>query len=418
MSHWITILPTLFFLFAILHTFLTPYFHKIAARYPEGSVKENLFQLLGEVEVVFGLWAGLWILVLIFLEGGRETIHRIENLSFAEPAFVFVILSICATRPMLFIASSLIQSIAKIIPITPPLAVYFTALTIGPLLGSFITEPAAMTLIAILIKKIYFDQNPSPSFKYATLAILFVNISIGGVLTPYAAPPVIMVAKPWGWDLSHLFFYFGWKSILAIFINTALAIFIFRKELKQLKIEFSFQSKCPTWLMILHLCFLFLVVKTAHHPVIFAGLFLFFLGVVSITREYQDELRLKENLLVGFFLAGLVVLGSFQGWWLEPLIASLSPLSLFLGSTFLTAFVDNAALTYLGTQVDLNPSLQYALLAGALAGGGLTVIANAPNPAGFSILKPAFEPEGIRPVRLFLYALLPTLVTLSCFWLL
>ncbi len=64
--------------------------------------------------------------------------------------------------------------------------------------------------------------------------------------------------------------------------------------------------------------------------------------------------------------------------------------------------------------------LKYALVAGAVAGGGLTVIANAPNPAGVGILQDAkvFEKEGISPLGLLLGALPPTVMAIVFFWLL
>src|SRR5690606_21451062 len=98
-----------------------------------------------------------------------------------------------------------------------------------------------------------------------------------------------------------------------------------------------------------------MVVATAHHMVVFFGLFLFFLGFTAVTQDYQDErVKLKESLLVGFFLGGLVILGAEQKWWLQPLLASLDTLPLYLGATALTGITDNAALTYLGSLVELS----------------------------------------------------------------
>jgi Na+/H+ antiporter NhaD/arsenite permease-like protein len=56
-----------------------------------------------------------------------------------------------------------------------------------------------------------------------------------------------------------------------------------------------------------------------------------------------------------------------------------------------------------------------ALVAGAVTGGGLTVIANAPNPAGLSILKEYFTGKVVNPTYLFVAALIPTLVAVIAF---
>jgi len=105
-----------------------------------------------------------------------------------------------------------------------------------------------------------------------------------------------------------------------------------------------------------------------------------------------------------------------QGWWIEPVLARLSETPLLLGAMALTAFNDNAAITYLATLVpSFTESLKYAVVAGAVAGGGLTVIANAPNPAGQSILAGYFK-GGVAPLGLLLGALVPTAVMVLCFF--
>jgi hypothetical protein len=91
---------------------------------------------------------------------------------------------------------------------------------------------------------------------------------------------------------------------------------------------------------------------------------------------------------------------------------------LFVGATILTAFNDNAAITYLATLVPgFTEALKYSVVAGAVTGGGLTVIANAPNPAGQAILQ-RFFPDGISPMGLLLGAILPTAILSLCFLLL
>jgi hypothetical protein len=409
-----------FFGLSILHTFLVKYFQGLAHRYPKGSAGENFFELLGEVEVVFGFWAGLFLLTLAAASGKAGAVEYLESRNFTEPAFVFVIMTVCSTRPILSLVGRTIEGFSRLLPMPRPLAFYVSALTIGPMMGSFITEPAAMTVTALILFEKFYNGRVSESFKYATLGLLFVNVSIGGTLTPFAAPPVLMVAEKWGWDLSHMLSQFGWKGALSVILSTSLIAFKFRKEIGALEWETgkSGETALPAWVMASHLLMLGLMVATAHTMVLFFGLFLFFLGLVTVTREYQRELKLREGLLVAFFLGGLVVLGGAQAWWLEPLLSGLTTLSMYVGAIGLTAVTDNAALTYLGSQVPgLSEATRYALVAGSVVGGGLTVIANAPNPAGFGILNPAFGPDGISPFRLFVNALIPTLMAGSVFWL-
>lgn len=417
------------FLAAILHTFSVSVFQNLARRYRSGSVAENLFHLLGEVEVVFGIWGAVFVGFLSLSGGGGYAIQYLETQNFTEPVFVFVILVVCATRPILDVASQVIEAITRLFPsrwLPYSVAFYFTVLSIGPLLGSFITEPAAMTVTALILRDRIYSRSISDSLKYATLALLFVNISIGGTLMPFAAPPVLMVAAKWNWDMVFMLTHFGWKSVISIFISTTLGTLLFRREISRLTLRpepgssSARKRQIPYWLKICYLAFLAAIVATSHHMVAFVGVFLFFLGLASVTREFQHgdgQLKLREGLLVAFFLGGLVVLGGPQRWWLEPLLTRLDSLALFLGATGLTAITDNAALTYLGAQVPgLTEASKYALVAGAVTGGGLTVIANAPNPAGYGILNSNFGRDGIRPIQLLIYAIPPTLTSAACFW--
>ena len=194
-----------------------------------------------------------------------------------------------------------------------------------------------------------------------------------------------MVARAWNWDLAFMATQFGWKATLAVLLSTTTLTFRFRRELSALpwRAKNSHPRKTPMWMSLAHVGFLAAIVASAHHSNVFGGLFLLFLGFVKVTAEYQESLKFREGLLVALFLSGLVVLGGYQRWWLEPLITQLNSFSLFLAATGLTAVTDNAALTYLGAQVPtLSEVSRYALVAGAVTGGGLTVIANAPNPAG------------------------------------
>lgn len=416
----IEVLATVLFGLAVIHTFLVKKFENLAHRFEKGSIGAEFFHFLGEVEAVFGMWAAAFVVAMAAMSGGSAAIEYLESVNFTEPAFVFVIMAMAGTRPVIKFAEQIIVFIARLMPVIPQKMAFFcSALIVGPLLGSFITEPAAMTVTALILQKNFYSKpDMSLKFKYATLGLLFVNISIGGTLTHFAAPPVLMVAAKWGWGIGHMFGSFGYKAAFSVIIGTAVIAFLNRKELAG---DFSLRPESqdhmhPTWwITLIHIMFLALTVLTAHHMVVFLGVFLFFLGFTTVTQEYQDPVKLKESLLVGFFLGGLVVLGSLQKWWLQPLLASLDTIPLYLGSTGLTAITDNAALTYLGSLVELTDAQKYYLVAGAVAGGGLTVIANAPNPAGYGILKVNFGEEGINPIGLLKAAIFPTILALIHF---
>lgn len=412
----IQVLGTALFAAAIVHTFSTSIFERLANRNVPNA---GFWHLLGEVEIVFGLWAMVLMVFMFSLEGKQAGTDYLESRNFTEPMFVFAIMVIAGTKPVLQLAGSSVKRLGRLSPFGYNVGVFFCVLALLPLLGSFITEPAAMTVAALTLRDRFFSKGMSTRFMYATLGVLFVNISIGGTLTPYAAPPVLMVAGQWGWDTSFMISQFGWKAIIAVIVNASVLTLLFRHQLKNLEADLrTSEDSVPVPVILVHLFFLASVVIFSHHPAVFMGLFLFFLGFTAAYQRYQNPLILREGLLVSFFLAGLVVLGGQQQWWLQPLLTNMSDTAVFFGATALTAVTDNAALTYLGSLVDgLSPDFKYALVAGAVTGGGLTVIANAPNPAGFSILRGQFPDSAISPARLLLGALPPTLIALLAFWL-
>jgi hypothetical protein len=357
------------------------------------------------------------ILAMMILAGRSAATEYLDSRNFTEPMFVFAIMVIAASRPILELAERGVGALSVAIPTSRPLSLYFLILALVPLLGSLITEPAAMTLAALLLRERFFGRGISDRVKYATLGVLFVNVSIGGTLTHFAAPPVLMVAAKWSWDTPFMLANFGWKAALAVGINALGATLFARRELSRLEDPGPTRRRTtPFPVITAHLFFLTAVVAFAHHPAAFMGMFLFFLGFATAYERYQDRLILREGLMVAFFLAGLVVLGGQQRWWLEPLLHGMSESTIYYGATLLTAFTDNAALTYRGAQVEgLSPAFQYALVAGAVTGGGLTVIANAPNPAGYAILRGEFEDGVVRPIALAVAAIAPTLVAVAAF---
>ncbi len=535
------LVASLIFLFAIIHTFMAGKFlaiaHKWEHEHQEKIIRGDadkysvshgaeLFHFLGEVEAIFGIWAiALAAAIFSFYDWHTLLNYLGHKVNFTEPMFVVVIMTLASTRPILKLAENSMWKIASLAGGSLT-AWWFTILTFGPLLGSFITEPAAMTISALLLSSKFYDLNPSSKFKYATIGLLFVNISVGGTLTHFAAPPVLMVAGPWDWGMVHMLTNFGWKALTGILISNVLYFLVFKNEFKALQEKFeltslkeeigkkyftrenleqefselehiisnklgyteSFNEACtkikertrtrlreqlderikrkgtdpelvreafnerfeeikrremrktipglmpaderadfydpewdkrddpvPGWVVSVHVLFMVWTIVNAHYPALFICGMLFFLGFAQVTSPFQNRIDLKPALLVGFFLGGLVIHGGVQGWWIAPVLGNLGELTLMLCATVLTAFNDNAAITFLSTLVpNFTDPLKYAVVAGAVAGGGLTVIANAPNPAGQAILKKYFE-NGVNPAKLAMAALIPTIVVVLCF---
>lgn len=524
------------FLIAIIHTLSTSWFKKKAHKWEQAyaiKIKDGvvdkdsmhigagIFHFLGEMEAVFGIWSVVVGIAFSINYDYHTFVSYVNSLKYTEPMFIIVIMTIASSRPIIKMFELLMWKFVKVLGGTLE-AWWLSILIITPLIGSLITEPAAMTIAAYLIADKLFVLKPSKKVMYTTLALLFVNISVGGILTNFASPPVLMVSEVWEWSTSYMFFTFGWKAIIAIVLSTSVFFLFIRRDLRKLKgaygverykkyiqrrflsqkeleqifddlekdvnyklgftetlsdlsdrikenikkdaydhltpqeienygvekvIEEKFENikleemmrtipgllpeeqrpiyRNPKWdsrddqvplvIMIIHALFLFWTVFNAHEPILFIGGFLFYLGFFQITAFYQNRINLKPALMVAFFISALIIHGTLQAWWIEPVLGHLPKGLLNFTSIALTAFNDNAAITYLSTLVtDFSDTFKYVVVSGAVTGGGLTIIANAPNPVGQSILKKYFK-NGIDSIDLLKYALLPTIITAICF---
>lgn len=442
------LVATIIFLCAIVHTFLASKIGSLAKHYQKiheksvltdkfgssVSYKAEILHLFGEIEIIFALWLVPLIIAITYFFGWKEVAGYLNQVNYVEATFVVVIMSIAATKPIIMLAEGSLKNIARIGNCSPA-AWWFSILTIGPLLGSLITEPAAMTISAMLLAQQFYQLKPSLRLAYATLGLLFVNVSIGGTLTHFAAPPVLMVASTWGWDISFMLANFGWKVIIAVLCSNLLYYTFFKNDFKRLKEVASLRNEnkhehevasdkkerpIPVAITLLHILFLAWTVVNLHSIPLVIGGFMLFLACTQVTTQHQYQFAIRAPLLVGLFLAGLVTHGTLQQWWIEPLLGRLNEIPLFIGAVILTAFNDNAAITFLASLVPsfgANIALQKAVVYGAVAGGGLTVIANAPNPAGQSILSHFFG-NGVSPLRLFLGALIPTIIVSLAFMML
>lgn len=530
---------TLIFIFAISHILTASWFkekahdyeHKHQLKIHEGkadpeshSLLGGIFHFLGEVEAIFGIWTLVLALAVTVFYDWDVFVHYVGQLDYREPMYTVVIMTIASSRPILKFVELMLWRIVKVFGGT--LEVWWLAILIlAPLSASFITEPAAITIGAFLLEEKFYALKPNNKLKYSTLALLFVNVSLGGLLTNFASHPILMVAHTWHWSSWYTFTTFGIKAIISISLSTFIYYIFVRHDIKELKeayarerykkyiqrrfiskkqLEKSFdmleeevnstlgftnkldewsnelkeeilskaydslhpdemdaynihdaieekfddirigelkrtipgllpedmkpryrdpywdtrEDKVPLWIMLVHVAFISWTVTNANVPVLFIGGFLFFLGFFQITAFYQNRMNLKPALLVAFFIAGIIIHGSLQGWWIEAVLSQLPESAVSISALLLSSLNDNASITYLGTLVpDLTETFKYAIVSGTVAGGGLTVIANSPNPVGVSILKKHFK-HGVSALELVKFALLPTIISFIVFWLL
>lgn len=421
------IVSAIIFFCAIIHTLSSYRLHTIAEKL-EGKVQKrtapiHLLFFISQIEVIFILWAIPLFIAISFYYDISTALEYINTRNYTEPLFVVVILSLSASRPIVHIAERAMNRCAKALG-GELSSWWFVVLTIGPLLGSLITEAGAMALSALLLDRHFYNYNPSKRLAYATIALLFVNISVGGVLTNFASPAVLVLSHAWNWTNLDMIFTFGGKAALGIILSNLLYWFIFRKEITKMKQLYDQSHKddipsepsVPPWITTIHVIFIIWTVMVSHYPAVFIASFLFYLGFHQLTRSHQYPIRVRPPMLIGLFLAGLVIHGELQGWWVVDLLNGKSPLSVMGIAIGLAAFNDNTAVSYLASLVpNWGKVFEYAIFTGVIAGGGLTVIANAPNPAGYAILKHHFK-EGISSLSLFYAAAIPTFILYAVFY--
>ncbi|MFM2344416.1 MAG: hypothetical protein RLZZ210_1027 [Pseudomonadota bacterium] len=421
---------SIIFIIAIVHTFCAGFFKKLAHKYENNininhsnKYKYKLFHVLSEVELIFVLWAIVLILFMLVNEGFKSTLSYIHGLRFIEPFFVLILMLVTGTKPIMYVTNIVSAYVSnylyKVIKLAKGISLYFICLALIPILGSLISEPAAMTISALMLNQHFFSKNLSQSFKYTSLAVLFVNISIGGALTSFAAPPILMVAHAWNWNTFYIFDTFGLKAILAVLINTFIAIGLFYNNLAKQQLEHSSikkEDKIHKNIILIHIIILSCVIIFAHNLIALALILLGFIAFINVYKDCPKPMMINQSIMVFGFLASLVIIGGQQAWWLQPLLLNMTSMQIFFGASVLTAVTDNAAITYLASLVSgLSEDFKYSIVAGAISGGGLTVIANAPNPIGASILQSNFKANIIKPSLLLLYALVPTLVCIFVF---
>lgn len=429
------LIATIIFVVAIIHTLLSTLIFEFSQSLAKWKVEgaknwkyyhfsSELLYLFSEVEVIFGFWVIPLFAWFTITHGWDALISYLNARDFTSAYYIMVIIVVISSRPIITFIERVMEWIARLGQDTPG-AWWWTIMTLGPLLGSLIKESGAMTISALLLVAKFYRYHPPKIFQYATMGLLFASVSVGGMLSAFSSRALFFVAKDWEWSSWDMMRMFGWKALLGILIANTVYYFIFRKGFKKhfpktIPALAKKDSRRPTplWITLIHIIFVAAIVLTGESVPLFLGVFLLFLAFCRATSFYQGKLHLKQAILVAFFFASLIIHGELQGWWIMPLIKNTSHFASAVISFVLSAFADNATLGYLVVDIpNLEHIERYLIVAGYMAAGGLTVIANAPNPIGLSILRPAFKGH-VSFFKFFMGALPPSLLYFFIFWIL
>ena len=66
---------------------------------------------------MFGFWSFVLIVTMAFVSGGEEAIVYAESRQYTEPLFVFVVMVVAASRPVLEAVERILSIVARLVPI-------------------------------------------------------------------------------------------------------------------------------------------------------------------------------------------------------------------------------------------------------------------------------------------------------------
>lgn len=417
------------FLLAIIHTFLTPKLFFLSERFrhkqlifTESSKKyymlSELIGILSKVEIVFFVWAIPLFFLFWISEGFKLTITYFDTRNYSFPIYIMTIVVLTTSKPIIDFADRILTFLAKLGPNTPKM--WWWALLLGsPLIACLVKEPGAMIIGSTLLLRKFYYLTPSRSFRYATMGLLFSNISMGGLLTPVSSRAFMLVQSSLNWKPGFLLAQFSWKAFIAIILSTTIYYVIFRKEFDKLpstvRDRINFKYAIPWWISATHILFLAAILWIKPASVILAAFFVLFLLFHKMTVFYQNPLHLDKMALLGLFYTGVLIHGDLQGKWISLIMEKLPGLGVLIVSFILSACMDNSIAHYLAMNVTSSSDCyRYLVVAGVTAAGGLTLLANSANLLGYTVLKTSFL--SISFVKLFYYGLTPSLVALTIFW--
>ncbi len=411
--------------------FLTPWLHVLFQRsehkrmiFPKLCKRHQLFselyRFVSKVEIVFVLWAVPLFFWFLYTEGYRVTMAYFNSRNYNSAMFIVVIFLLLESRPIVYFAERLLSSIARIGK-TSPKSWWWTLMIATPLLTFLLKESGAMIIGATLLVRHFYAFSPSSRFAYATLGLLFSNISIGGLSSSISSRAMFVILPSLKWGHKFVFQYFAWKATLAILVSTTVCYLIFRKEFDTfpttvLNRDFK-GERVPWWIICIHIILVWIVVWSRYTPLFIVAILLFYIGFQRFTIFYQSPLNIPKACLVGLFYAGMVIFGDLQEWWVLGIMHGMSDFGYMISSYMLSIFLDNALVNYLVHNLPVATDCYlYLVITGCMAAGGLTLLANMPNIIGYLLLRPAFRDSSISQGKLFLAALGPSFISLIVFW--
>ncbi len=423
---------TFLFFCAVFHTFLTPSLAKIYQEYqhkkmvfPERWKRYLLlgecFRLLSKIELVFIFWAVPLFFLFLWCEGYKVTMGYFNSRNYLSALFIMVMLILLESKPIEYFSECVFSTIAKIGRQSPK-CWWWTLMIAAPLSSFFLKETGAMIIASTLLVKHFYRLFPSTKFGYATMGLLFSNISISGLLSAFSSRALFMILPSVKWGNTMILQHFCWKAVLAILISTSVCYWIFRKEFDSfpaVSVSAKAKERIPKWVICTHIGFVAALMILQSEPLFMGALFVFYLAFQNFTVFYQHSINLAKIAFVGLFFVGLVVFGGLQEWWVLEVMHRMSDFGYLITAYILSISLDNALVNYIVHNLPVATDCYlYLVLSGCMSAGGLTLIANMPNIVGYLILKPSFPSSSFSLGWLFLAALGPSCISVLIFWLL
>lgn len=421
------------FILSIVHIFMIPVFARLYRNYQNKRIafpedwKRFLwlgewYRLMSTIELVFLLWSVPLFFWFLYTEGYKGTMAYLNTRNYTFSMFIIVMWLLLGSKPISYAVEHAFAKIANIGRQSPK-SWWLTVMFVAPLSTIFLRETGAIIIATTLLAKYFYDLSPSTRFSYATMGLLFSNVSIGGLLTTSSSRSLSMILRTLRWDNYEVMTHFGWKALLAICLSTTVYYYLFRREFHHFprKIEHIINAgrKIPIWIICVHIAMAFAAMRFRSAPVLMGGVCIFYVFFHRLTVFYQNKIDFWKVCCLGVFFIGMSFVGGLQEWWILKLVKNSSDFGYMWAAYILSIFLDNVLVNLMMHDLPVvTDCYLYLVVAGCMSAGGLTLIANTPNIVSFATLRPFFQKPSFSFWKLFLASLFPSVLALMLFWLL